>query len=269
MDRVSKGLLYELILFFGLFISVFGIFAADSPCGGPTDLMSFIDRPSVADSACVAPKKSVILESGYQYFNLLGGSAQNSLPQSLLRYGVADTWEVNIFLPNYVYQNTDPGRGFAPVSLGAKHLISSSSQWVASVDGYLIIPSGSANFGSEGVGGIINGIFSYNISSSINLSGMLGISSQTQSIYAGGYRYSSINPDIVLTWSKEKINVYAEIYGQSNAGTLNGSGFNMDGGILYQVKKNVVLDLELGHRISGTLGVFSHYVGTGISVQFF
>lgn len=97
---------------------------------------------------------------------------------------------------------------------------------------------------------------------------MFGVSSQTQAINDGGKRYTSVNPDLVLSWTKEKISVYGEIYGQSKTGPQNGSGFNADAGILYLIRKNIVIDLEAGHRLSGVLGGFSHYVGTGISIQF-
>ena len=239
-----------------------------TPCGGPTDLLLFVNRPTQADSACVVPNKSAVLESGYRYLDLLGGGTQQDLPESLFRIGLADRFEINILLPNYVYRTFEPRRGFNESTLGIKHELGANTKWVSAIEGYLILPSGSATFGSKEAGGIFNGILSYNITSELNISGMLGISSQTQSIDDGGRRYSSVNPDLVLSWTKEKISIYGEVYGQSKTSPYEGSGFNMDTGILYLLKKNIVIDFSVGQRMQGTLFGFSHYIGTGISVQF-
>ncbi|MCL9684290.1 transporter [Legionella maioricensis] len=261
-------MLFYFILLFTLLFPLDAISSNDTPCGGPTNLLAIIDRPSFADSACVTPDKTVILESGYEDLTLLGGGRQQNFPEAFLRFGLADRFEFNIFLPNYVHQTVLPYKGYDPSTLGVKHEIAASTQWVIAIDGYLILPSGSVNFGSERAGGIFNGLFSYNITSEISLSGMLGLSSQTLSINAGGQRYNSINPDLVLSWTKEKISIYGEIYGQSKTGPQQGSGFITDAGVLYQIKKNIVIDLEAGHRISGVLDGFSYYWGTGISIQF-
>jgi hypothetical protein len=263
MDFGYKEMLYYFILFFTLVFPIVAIGSNNTPCDGAN-----IDRPSASDSACVTPDKAVILESGYEKLALLGGGTQQNFPEAFFRFGLAHQFEFNIFLPNYIQQTVFPYKGYEPSTLGIKHQIGANTQWVIAVDGYLILPSGSANFGNERAGGVFNGLFSYNITSEISLSGMFGVSSQTQSINAGGRRYNSFNPDLVLTWSKEKISIYAEIYGESKIGPQGGSGFNADGGILYLIKKNIVIDLEAGHRISGALDEFSHYVGAGISIRF-
>ena len=261
-------MLFYFILLVTLIFPIVAISSNDTPCDGANNLLTIIDRPSASDSACVTPNKAVILESGYEYLSLSGGGTQQNFPEAFLRFGLADQFEFNVLLPNYIQQTVLPYKGYDPSTLGVKHQIGASTQWVIAIDGYLILPSGSANFGNERAGGIVNGIFSYNITSEISLSGMFGVSSQTQSVNAGGRRYNSFNPDLVLSWSKEKISIYGEIYGQSKTGPQGGSGFNTDGGILYLIKKNIVIDLEVGHRISGTLDSFSHYVGTGISIRF-
>jgi hypothetical protein len=97
---------------------------------------------------------------------------------------------------------------------------------------------------------------------------MLGVSSVSLSIDAGGGRISSINPDLVLSWTKGKISIYGEVYGQSKTGPQEGSGFNSDAGIIYLLKKNIEIDIEMGRCISGQLFGFSRYIGTGISIEF-
>lgn len=263
----NKGILFWILLFTTSY-SALATSSNKTSCGGPSDLLLFVNRPSVADSACVVPDKSVVLELGYQYQVLIDEGIQQNFPQTQLRLGLADRFEFNVILPNYNHQTVHPYTGFNASAIGMKHEIEANETWILSIDGSVILPSGSASFGEKRVGGLFNGIFNYNVTSEISLLGMLGISTQTQSINDGGQRYSSINPYVDLSWSKEKISIYGEIYGQSKTGPENGSGFNLDTGVLYEVKKNIVIDLEVGQRLSGELFGFSRYIGTGIAIQF-
>lgn len=267
MDVRNKELLIT-ILFFILPNSSFADHSNQTPCGGPTDLLSFVNRPTVGDSACVAPEKTFILETGYQYQQLSGGGTLQNFPAAELRLGLANRYEINIYLPNYVVQTEPSAAGFTPVALGLKHEVVANEKWVFALEGFAILPSGTATYGSRRLGEAFYGVFSYNLSSTINVSGMLGGSSQSESIVNGGQRYFSVNPDLVLAWSKEKISLYGEVYGQSKTGPQEGSGFNMDAGVLYLIRKNIVIDLEIGHKISGNLGGFNQYIGSGISIQF-
>lgn len=268
---ISKNirLVYCAFPWFYLLLSthLFASSSSNSPCGGSNNLLSLVNRPSFGDNACVAPNKTVILETGYTYQNLTGGGTQQNVPQALYRWGVAESWEVNVLLPSYINQTVSPHIGSTPTQLGVKYEIASRSNWVTSIEGYAILPSGSASFGSQEGGGIINGLFTYNITSSWSLAGMLGVGSLSEPIEDGGARFSSINPDIVLSWSTDKISFYGEVYGQSKTGANEGSGFLMDGGVLYQIKPNIVLDFELGQRLSGDFG-FDHLIGAGVSILF-
>lgn len=261
----KKSSLLGLVLFC-IQVKVAVVFSS-TPCGGSDNLLLFIDRPTLGDSACVVPDKQVVLESGYQYTSLLGGGVQQYFPAAFVRLGLVHRFEFNAYLPSYTHQTVFPYTGFDLSTLGIKHEVASSERWVAAVEGYAVLPSGSATFGSQGYGGIGNGIFSYNLNSEFNLTSLLGISSQTQPIVQGGDRYFSINPDLVLSWSKEKLALYLEVYGQSKIAPGEGSGFNMGTGLVYLIKKNIALDAEVGQRMSGVLFGFEHYVGAGVTVQ--
>jgi hypothetical protein len=236
MSFENKGIFFFVILFISSY-SPQGSTFNKTPCGGPTDLLNIIDRPTVGDSACVVPDRSAVLEMGYQYQKLLYEGTLQNLPEALLRVGLADSFEFNIFLPNYIHQTVLPHTGFTATNIGIKHELAASKSWVTAIEGYITFPSGSASFGSQGTGWIVNGLFTYTLSAEISLAGMLGLSSQTQSIDGGGLRYSSFNPDLVLSWNRNKMSIYGELYGESNTGPQNGSGFMIDTGILYQIKK--------------------------------
>ncbi|WP_051555086.1 hypothetical protein [Legionella fairfieldensis] len=235
----------------------------------PDNLLTIINRPTVADSPCAVSEGRMLLESGYQYqHSLYQGHLQN-FPASELRLGVPVDSEFYVLLPEYVTQSDPSYSGFGPVSLGAKHEMAYTRQWIVTLDGLITPPSGSKAFGSKGVGGFLAGIFSYNLGKTVSFTAMLSVSTATLSSLVGGQRFTSVNPDAFFTWSpKSTLQIYAEVYGQSKTGPGMGSGFNMSLGLIYLVAKNITWDIEANQRLRGVLGGFENYVATGLVIQF-
>lgn len=239
--------------------------ANDNPCVGSLALLSIVDRPTVGDSACVVPFKKAILELGFQYQKVSHAGYQQNFPEAEFRLGLPANTEF-VVLSNYIHQNFSPRAGYAASVVGVKHQLGTSKEIQSAVEGLFTLPSGGKVFGSNSLGGAFNGIVSYNISSQFNLTCMFGVSSQTTSSNAGGQRFTSVNPDLVFTWSpKDTLDVYGEVYGQSKTGPGKGSGFNFDGGMIYLIRQNMTVDLEYGQRMSGVLDGFDRYVGTGLT----
>jgi Putative MetA-pathway of phenol degradation len=235
------------------------------PCGGPTALLAIVNRPTVSDSACVVPYKNAVMEFGYQHQKLIEGGNQQNFPEAVLRFGLPTNNELVLLLPNYIHQSVS---GFGPGTIGIKHELGYNAHWLGSVEALFTLPTGSRAFGSDGLGEAANAIVIYTFNPQFSFTFMIGATSQTTSSDAGGQRFSSMNPDAVFTWNaQEKLSFYAEVYGQSKAGPDLGSGFNMDAGALYLLTKNLAVDLEFGHRISGQLGGFDHYIGAGFSIM--
>ncbi|MDP1575094.1 MAG: transporter [Coxiellaceae bacterium] len=240
-----------------------------NPCSGPTSLLNIIDRPTVGDSPCTVPYKKAVLELGYQYQSLRGGGRQQNAPDAEFRLGLPANNELAILLPNYSHQSINPSAGFSATTLGLKHQIGYTRNWITDIEGLFTLPTGSDAFGSHALGVAINGIAGYTINSAFNLTFMLGASSQTESNVNGGDRFSSINPDVVLTYTlASKVNLYGEMYGQTQTGSGAGSGFNCDTGFVFLPLAFFAVDLEFGQRMSGNLGGFNHYVGAGMSMLF-
>jgi hypothetical protein len=233
------------------------------PCA---NLLSIVNRPTVADSACAVPYREALLELGYQYQNLKGGGSGYTLPQAEFRLGLPYQNEILIILPNYNHHSTTPHTGYDATAVGFKHEIGYNEQWLGAMDGLITLPSGSAAFGSNNVGTTLNGVIEYDFTPSLSLSLMLGVESQTLPHSEGGERFTSINPDLVLSWQlNEKSVTYAEIYGQTKTGPNIGSGFGSDLGLIYLLTSHIEADIEIGQRINGTLAPYNNYVGTGIS----
>ena len=240
----------------------------DNPCAGPFALINIIDRPSVADSPCVVSYKKAVLETGYEYLTVTDsqGNAQN-YPEAEFRLGLPKNTEIVVVLPNNNDQTVAPLSGWGATTLGVKHEIGYNAHWIGTVESLFTLPTGSSGFGSQNWGVAVNAIIGYTINAAWNVTLMLGGSTQTASVFYGGERYSSVNPDVILTYTvMPKINLYGEVYGQSQTLLNAGSGFNFDGGLIFLPWSFLTLDMEYGQRISGSLGNFVHYVGAGLSV---
>jgi hypothetical protein len=153
--------------------------------------------------------------------------------------------------------------------VGLKHELGYTGKWLGAVESLVTLPSGSAAFGSQGVGAAFNGIVNYDPTESISLSMMLGVATQTLPDLAGGGRYTSLNPDFVGTWQPTKtLQLYGEIYGQSSTGPGQGAGWNGDGGVQYLLTESVEVDVEVGLRLAGNLGGLGRYVGVGLGFKY-
>lgn len=256
-------------IFFVLYLSSTAAYATDvDPCTGPNELLALVDRPTIGFSACTVPYKKAVLETGYQYQQLIQKGYQQNLPEAEFRLGLPSNTELTILLPNYIHQTVSPHSGFSGASAGLKHEFGFTDSTVYTGQFLIALPSGSNSFGSHGTGAQINAIVSHNLSEHVGVTGMLGVSSLTQSSGDGGGRYSSINPDLVLSYGVNELVLYLEFFGESKTAPDQHSGFMMDTGIVYLLRKNLEVDIEVGQRLSGKIGGFNHYVGAGLSVLF-
>ena len=251
----------------------------ENPCAGPSLLLSTLDRPTVGDSSCVVPEDHAVLEAGIQRGVLFGapGGTFVAAPSAELRFGLPDQNELVWLPPNLQYERNDAAsgnptnttHGFGATTLGLKHEIGYSAHWQETIEDLITAPSGSPLYGSHGFGDALSGIVSYSSGGAFGLSLMLGVSSQTVPTAAGGARFNSINPDVVVTWlSNPRLQFYGEVYGQSHTAYGQGSGFDADGGVQYLLDRQWEVDLEEGVRLQGTLGGFAHYTGVGLGAFF-
>jgi len=217
----------------------------------------------------------VVLELGFIRANLRGeGSGKaDSYPQAEVRFGLPGRNELKILAPNYTSQRLrtpqEPSSGLSAASIGFKHELGYTGKWLGSVEAVLTLPSGNDVFGSRGLGTTVNGIVAYSLSAHVGLSLQLGISSLTDSVLAGGRRFTSFNQFLTATWNPiERLQLYGEFYGQTKTARSEGAGYNFDGGLQYLVTRWLEADLEAGVRLTGNLGGFTHYYGVGIGILF-
>ncbi|MDP1614929.1 MAG: transporter [Methylococcales bacterium] len=245
----------------------------DNPgCSGPSALLNIIDRPSVADSPCVVPHKHLEVEMGYQYFSLINasGDAQGA-PAAQLRIGLLNRTEFTVLLPTYTHFSHLPYSGINSTTVGLKHELGYSKQWIATVESLLTLPGGSSALGTPELGAAFNGIVSYAPVPFFSASLMLGATTTAIPHVFGGGRYTSVNPDLVLTYYvTQTLLSYVEFYGQSRTGIGigSGSGVNADVGIVRLFTPDLTLDVAYFQRLNGALGNFERGVTMGLALMF-
>jgi hypothetical protein len=251
--------------------------APTPPCSGPSGLLGLLDRPTIGDSSCVVPQGKTVVEAGATAGNLYGtpgGGRIDTLPGLELRFGLPGDSEFVLLPPNFQYQAADgaPGipaatvRGFGPTTVGVKHELGYNRDWQWTAEALATLPSGDSTFGSHGLGAAVNAIVSYG-SGPLGVSLMVGVTSLTEPTAAGGQRFQSFNPDLVVTWeSTARLQFYGEIYAQSASGYRQGWGTDADGGVQYLLTPDFEVDLEEGVRVQGDLGGFSNYTGVGLGL---
>src|SRR3990167_4084543 len=153
----------KLFLTFGLAIIYSSAWSdVSNPC---TNIFAIADRPGQADSPCTVPNGQADIEGGYQYLNQTGGVSGQNFPQPFFRIGLPLNNEFVAVLPNYNLQAIFPHSGWSAATVGIKHEIAYTNNWMATVEGLVTLPTGSAAFGSADTGGALNAIASYNFTS--------------------------------------------------------------------------------------------------------
>ena len=238
-------------------------------CGGPSQILALVNRPTISDSPCAVPNRQGMVELGYQRLALPANGWAQNFPETEFRFGLPMASEWFVLMPNHVQQNSYPSSGLTATSVGLKHQLRTTKTWVLSLDGLLTTPSGSEAYGSQGLGGVINLIGNRSLNPFVSITAQLGLSSQTEPAQRGGGRFSSFNPDVFLTWVlTDALQTYAELYGQTKTSTTQGWGWNAAAGLIIMPKSNMTLDVEFSQRFYGNLGGFNHYFGLGGSVLF-
>ncbi len=241
------------------------------PCAS---LLAVLNRPTNANSVCVAKSWQSIIEMGTQYSKSYPNQGHEyNFPDAELRLGLPAGNELNVQLPNYIaaYPKDEAAVfGYTATVLGYKHQFEPQGPLVLGMESLFTLPSGDSNFGSEGLGITVNGLLNYNITQSTALALMLGYSSLTTAAnVAEGKRYNSITQDVVLSWlATDNLQFYAEVYGETKTSAENDAGYNADAGIQYLITPDIEVDIEYGQRLSGQLGNFSHYYGMGGGIRF-
>jgi hypothetical protein len=232
-------------------------------------VINLADRPTFAYGACVVPKNMSMLEVGAKHFKLLGEGETNSFPDAEYRIGLGFNTELDVNPPDYFSQSVDPKAGFGYVSLGLKTVFYDDKNFVFSMEGFFVPPSGHAYFGSRGYQGGFNLITQYNFKEKWSLAAVIGAASYGERNEIEFQNYKTFSPDIALSYEiTNKLVIYGEFFGQSRSSYTNGFGLIFDTGLIYQIFEFASVDIEFGQRVLGQLNNAAHYIGIGSAMKF-
>lgn len=255
------------LLFSLLFFQVATPFAQDAPsnpCRGPYALLNITNIGGNADSPCVVPEQDILLESSLQWQTNNPSGTQQNFPQADLRLGLPKLTEFTVYFPNYIHQNVIPHSGFGAMSVGMKHQFFYDEHWMVSAETLITPQNSNTAFGSGGWGTVVNGLINYTINPQYSVLVMLGGNSLTEPRGAGGGRFNSFTPDLVLSYApSDTLNIFGEVFGQTKTSPDQGAGFNADLCVLYWWNKSLVFDVNVGQRLSGNLGGYRQFFAVG------
>lgn len=268
---LSKPLRWMLVFIF--ITSMANVIAApvvtpDNPCSDAS-LRDITDRGSITNTVCVLPPSTMMLEAGDQYKRYTRDLSQQIYPQATLFVGLPADTEFAVILPTYNQQSIAPDSGFSATAVGVKHIVTSGRDWAVGAELFITPPGGSAGFGNQGVGVIVNGMATYKVNATTFMALMMGVNTSTEGRFAGGRRFNSFNPSLVLSHAlTENVNVFGEVFAQTKTTPDTGANYNADCGILYSLTPNVVFDLEVAQQLGHELASFKQFVGAGVTVIF-
>lgn len=263
----GRHVLFVFIIFFSGMVSVFAQ-TDDNPCTGPAKIVNWTDRGGNIDSPCILPVGTAFLEGGYQYFQLVPSGQAQTLPQGEFRIGLPKDFELGLFSPNYTNVFHTNFEGYGPFAFDIKRRLGYSESWIFSAEAMFILPGGSATFGTEGFEGTFSGVFTYSINDKWSVTGMMQVGSFTDPTLFGGGRFTSLTPDIVLTYAPiEKINIFGELYSFSPTGPGEGSALLMDYGVIYMLTPKFAIDLGYYRQLGNNPALFSNSYAGGITVM--
>ncbi|PJD93063.1 MAG: hypothetical protein CK424_03420 [Legionella sp.] len=233
-------------------------------------MFSLINRPSNIDSPCTIPSSQLMIEGGYQHRTLVGdqGSAANLFPSIELRFGLPKATEFFTYLPSVIDSPLDVNQGVTGTTLGLKHEFFFTESFVATMLAELYPSSGSYYVGVQSPGTKVSLLIEKNVTSIVSVTGMLSFLYQGQSGSQQDVQYTALMPDVLISVAlNPSVMLFTEVYGQTKVSPTLGSGFNVDGGLLFLVAENATIDVEASHRLSGYLGGFNAYVGIGGTIK--
>ena len=242
-----------------------------NPCTGPQALLSLLDRPTVADSACVVQPGDTVFEGGYENQVSHTPDFQRSVvyPYGLFRFGLPGNWEIDLFPPNYHSQTAHhAATGFGDLTFGAKYGFGQFGPMILAADTKITVPSGVHAFNNGASNAMVNVIFNFSLTKHFGVGTQLGVSTLTsQANGAPVRRYTILQPDLVMTYQLDiPLQFYAELY--RGAGFGGGKGDDsFDGGIQYLITPWWEVDAEADTLLRGPKGTRANYFGVGLGLS--
>lgn len=250
-----------------LLLLIAGTFAPEAKaqsCGANAQSPISTDRPQVANSSAIVPCGSLQFENGMQETSS-GGQQSYDLPETLMRYGLANKTELRLAGPDYFFnQNTASGlaTGLGDLTLGLKQQLG-LRPWgfEIAVIPAVSFPTGANAISSHGYDPTIQLPWSHGMGRSWTANGMFSVAWPTASGQRNVTGQPSIYFDRQLTPPWDVYVEYASTFPQ-RGGPQHIVGF----GTTYKPTLHQQLDFHCSFGLSAATP--DHMIGVGYSVRF-
>ena len=214
-----------------------------SGCAFAADDGIVTERPSFVDSSETVGNGKMQLETGVQ--DARDSGTNDWTVPTLVRWGVADDWEVRFESDVYERSNADTARyvdGWSNLTLGVKHHVGGasdggpSSAWFAEVE----LPTGASPYRGQGARPSARWVTEWDLPDDFSLGLMPGIKYDTSD--AGRFVSGSFGATLGKDFG-EATQVFVELASpQITTPRYGGTQLSFDSGVQYKIGKNFQLD---------------------------
>jgi hypothetical protein len=235
--------------------------AVADPCAG--GILATIDRPTVADAACSVAPGTELIEAGYGNQNSRATAGPVTWPFAEFRIGFDGGYELKLFPPNFVRQNSVTGTSDA--GLGLKREFGYSQRWITAADAALFLNTGTHGFGAGGSTADVKLIASYALSPVTSLSANIAATSHPN---GRGQHFGSFDCTFVIARSlTQRLQAYAELFGTSTDAAGGSGDYAIDGGVQYAPSDSVEFDVEETLQLKPVSGSSARTIGVGAALR--
>ena len=232
----------------------------------PLDGALVADRPGFTSAPDTVERGHLLLETGYQFTRDRTGrtSRTHSLPNMILRAGIADNLEVQIGWTGAIWSRVDGERShdFSDLTVGVKTKLLDQSGWVPALglSGMLSVPSGSSGATSGDVDPGIAINWAYGFDGGYGIGG----TARFDAVNDGGDRTDQGGASLIATVPVfGPVSVFAEYFVLVSEAI--GPRHTANGGFIWLVNDNLQLDINAGAGLNKRAD--DYFVGAGIAFR--
>jgi hypothetical protein len=238
------------------------------------------DRPDQTESPIVVTRGYVQVEGGWTHGEREDGgdrAATDAFPETLVRIGLSDRWELRAGFEGYRWLDFDPAAGgdrstdgAGDTGLGFKLGLTRERRWrpMTALLATLALPTGDDAFSRDRAAVSFRMAFAHTLSERLGLGYNAGIVFESEEHDSGDRdTQSEFQWTVALgIGATDRLAFFAELFGGFGLSRRISAENGLDGGLTYLVRDNLQLDAFAG--IGTTDSADDWFAGLGVSYRF-
>ena len=234
------------------------------------------DRPDFTEGTLTVESGHIQVESGYTFVSNSNNGVDteaHSIPEVLLRLGIAERTELRFFWEGYLNESTDDNNGsdttdegVSDFSLGFKHTMGFQDGLVPEygIIAELGLPTGNSEFTNDKVQPLVKFLWAYDLCDKMSISGNFNFDFPV----LDEERFLELSNAVSVSYSlTDALGVYGEYFGfypDDTSVDVTTRHF-LNGGFTYLVNSNVQLDIRSGFGLNKAADDF--FSGIGVTFR--